>query len=217
MLVRDVMKQPVITMKKEDTIQNAIHLLKKHHIRHIPIINEEDNVIGIVSDRDIRDVSPSTLEQSTQANIFSEPISKIMTSPVITIHPNESFDEVASIFYDKEFACVPVVANQKLVGMVTEKDMLYTFIQFTGTSQPSTQIVVKVPDQVGVLTEISNIFTQRNIKIVSVYTYPLPATAGYKQLIFRIQTMNPIPVINDLKQSNYELIDPIREDSNEFM
>ena len=211
MLVKDIMKKAVHTLMSNHTILDAIQLLELHHIRHIPIVNEQQHVIGIISDRDVRDARPSIFDENNN-EILATPIHKIMSTPVITAHANDFFEEVASIFYKKSFACVPVIKNNQLVGIVTEKDMLHTFIQLTGTDSPSTQIEIKVPDQIGVLSEVCHYFTKRNIKIVSVYNYPDPKDSSYNILVFRIQTMNPMPVIEDFKDSEYQILYPYWED-----
>ncbi|MFC4403633.1 CBS and ACT domain-containing protein [Gracilibacillus xinjiangensis] len=179
MLVKEIMKRQVFTLRKNNSIADAIKLFKEHHIRHIPVVNKSQHVIGIISDRDVRDASPSVLDKEVDQSLFNQSIDNIMTSPVITTHPSEYFEDVAAIFYEKEIACLPVT-NKKLVGIITEKDMLYTFIQLTGTHSPSTQIEIKVPDRVGVLSDVSNLFSRRRIKIVSVYTYPSPNQSEYK-------------------------------------
>lgn len=98
--------------------------------------------------------------------------------------------------------------------MVTEKDLLYAFIQLTGTQGPSTRLEIRVPDRVGILSDVSTFFSKHNIKIVSVYTYPTPQQSGFKILVFRIQTMNPMNVIHDIKQSKeFEVVTPMREDN----
>lgn len=218
MLVKDIMKTDVITLTANATVEEALHLLQKNHIRHIPIINESNHVIGIISDRDVRDASPSFLEEhNNRGGILTRTIKEIMSTPVVTTHPYEFFEEVASIFYQKEFACLPVVRDKQLVGIVTEKDMLYAFIQLTGTHSPSTQLEIKVPDQIGVLSDVCQYFTKRNIKIVSVYSYPdPPKDVVYKILVFRIQTMNPMPVVKDFQNTDYQILYPYWEDNHEF-
>ncbi|MGP4041558.1 CBS and ACT domain-containing protein [Gracilibacillus sp. D59] len=216
MLVKDIMKTEVVSLPPEASVSDALQLLQKHCIRHIPVINKDKHVIGIVSDRDVRDASPSILDSEIKLEVLSSSIKDIMSTPVITTHPYEFFEEVAAIFYQKEFACLPVVKNHQLVGMITEKDMLYAFIQLTGTHSPSTQLEIKVPDRIGVLSDVCQYFTKRNIKIVSVYSYPDTDDPNFKVLVFRIQTMNPMPVVTDFQQSEYQILYPYREDQDEI-
>ncbi|SFM09015.1 acetoin utilization protein AcuB [Gracilibacillus orientalis] len=216
MLVKDIMKTDVVTITPDTSVSDTLQLLQKHSIRHIPVINQDQHVIGIVSDRDVRDASPSILDDEIKKEVLSRSIQDIMSTPVITTHPYDFFEEVAYTFYQKEFACLPVVKNHQLVGMITEKDMLYAFIQLTGTHSPNTQLEIKVSDQIGVLSDVCQYFTKRNIKIISVYSYPDTAAPNYKVLVFRIQTMNPMPVVKDFQQSEYQILYPYREDQDEI-
>lgn len=195
-------------MQPNATIAEALQLLQVNRIRHIPIINGDVQVIGIVSDRDVRDASPSIFDKQSKGNVLQNEIQSIMSHPVVTVHPLDFVEEVAGIFYDEEFACVPVVQDNKLVGMVTEKDMLYTLIHLTGTNVQSSHIEVKVPHKPGILPEVASVFGKRKTNITSVLVYPYKNDPNYKILVFRIQTMNPMPVIDDLRKAGYELLWP---------
>ncbi|RCW62652.1 CBS and ACT domain-containing protein [Saliterribacillus persicus] len=215
MFVKDMMKTEVITLQAEAKISEAYQLLQENHIRHIPIIDNNKQVIGIISDRDVRDASPSILDEVYNEEALSFPVSSIMTTPVTTIHPYDYVEEIAAIFYDREFACLPVVKNNILVGIITEKDMLYTLIQLTGTHVPSSQIEIKVPDRIGVLADVSAFFKRRKIKVASVLIYPYLEDSNYKILVFRIQTMNPMNIMDDFKDSEFEIVSPSLENPHE--
>ncbi|TQS75445.1 CBS domain-containing protein [Ornithinibacillus gellani] len=208
MLVEEIMKTDVITLPPTATIAEALQLLQEHRIRHIPIVDEEHQVIGIVSDRDVRDASPSIFEKNADNMELHREIQHIMSSPVITVHPLDFVEEIAKIFYDEEFAALPVIQNNKLVGIITEKDMLYTLIHLTGTHVQSSHIEVKVPDQPGILPEVATIFGIRKVNIVSLLVYPYRNDPTYKILVFRVQTINPGPIIDDLRNAGYELMWP---------
>ncbi|SEQ37833.1 acetoin utilization AcuB family protein [Piscibacillus halophilus] len=208
MLVEEIMKKDVITLEPHHTIKQALELLNKYHIRHIPIVNEHHSVVGIISDRDIRDAAPSTLEKNQNQETLNHQVSSIMTSPVITVHPLDFIEEIASIFYEHEIACVPVTKDNQIVGIVTEKDLLYTLIQLTGIHEQSSQIEIKVPNKVGMLPEITQIIGERKINISSVFIYPYDQDRTQKIIVLRIQTMNPMPLIDQLKNRGYEVLWP---------
>ncbi|MFD1851063.1 acetoin utilization AcuB family protein [Oceanobacillus bengalensis] len=208
MLVEEIMKTDVIRLSPDETIGQALHLLQEHRIRHIPIVDEENHVIGIVSDRDVRDASPSILSEKSDRTAFERKISTIMSHPVLTVHPLDFVEEIAKVFYEREIACLPVINNNKLVGIVTEKDMLYTFIQLTGTHVQSSLIEVKVPDIPGIIPEVTKTFAKRRVNIASILVYPYKKDALYKILVFRVQTMNPTPLIQDLRAAGYQLMWP---------
>ncbi|WP_010651210.1 acetoin utilization AcuB family protein [Oceanobacillus massiliensis] len=208
MLVEEIMKTDVITLPPTATIAETLVILQENKIRHIPIVDRENAVIGIVSDRDVRDASPSILLKDADQGELEHEIQTIMSHPVVTIHPMDFVEEIASIFYNKEIACLPVVSGSRLVGIITEKDMLHTLIQLTGTHVQSSLIEVKVPHRPGILPEVATIFGKRKANIVSVLIYPFGNDPDYKVLVFRIQTLNPMPVIQDLRDAGYQLMWP---------
>lgn len=208
MIVEEIMRTEIITLKKDDTIESALKILIENHIRHIPIVDDDKKVIGIISDRDIRDASPSILNKNNGYDALLNPVEKIMTKNVITVHPLDFVEEVSAIFYEREIACLPVTKEGKLVGIITEKDMLYKLIQLTGANQAGTQIEVKVKNVAGMLTNVAAIIGRRNINITSVLVYPDNKDQNYKILVFRIQTMNPMNVIKDLQKEGYTVLWP---------
>ncbi len=208
MLVEEIMNKDVITMSPEDCIETALKLLNAHRIRHIPIVDQQNCVIGIVSDRDVRDASPSIFDDPEHSDQLNHPIQSIMTTPVTTVHPLDFVEEVAGIFYEQEIACVPVTRNDELIGIITEKDMLHTLIQLTGTNVQSSQIEIKVINKPGMLPQVTQVFGKRKVNISSVLIYPYKPDQNYKIIVVRIQTMNPLPTIDDLKAEGYEVLWP---------
>lgn len=208
MLVEEVMNKNPITITPTTTISEALLLLQKHRIRHLPVINQDKEVLGIVSDRDVRDASPSIFETESNHVFLENKIHSIMSTPVITVHPLDFVEDIARIFYDREFASVPVVSNNKLVGIVTEKDMLYTLIQLTGTHVQSSHVEMKVKHRPGVLPKVTAIFGKRQVNIVSMLIYPYKKDPNYKILVIRFQAMNPTSILSDLRDAGFELLFP---------
>lgn len=207
MIVEQIMKTDLTTLKPDDTIAAAIQLLKIKKIRHIPIVGHENQLIGIISDRDVRDASPSILYTNERHEYLQKPISSIMKTNVITGHPLDFVEELSALFYEHRIGCMPITKDGKLVGIVTETDLLHTFVQLTGAHQPGSQIEVKVPHKTGLLSEITNIFRKRKINISSILVYP-DKDERYKILVFRVQTMNPMGLIADLKNEGYTVLWP---------
>lgn len=208
MIVEEVMSRDAITLSPQDKIESALKLLNEHRIRHIPITNDEEQVVGIVSDRDIRDAAPSILAAEQNLDILESPIQSIMSSPVITAHPLDFIEDIASLFYDYEIACVPVTHANKLIGVVTEKDILYTLIQVTGIREQSSQIEIRVPNKIGTLPKIAQIISERNTNISSVFLYPSKEDRSERIIVLRVQTMNPMPIIDELRKQGYHVIWP---------
>ncbi|MBT2692923.1 acetoin utilization AcuB family protein [Bacillus sp. ISL-55] len=208
MIVEEIMKKEVTTLFPENTIADAIELMANKKIRHIPIVNKDNSVIGLVSDRDIKDAAPSVFHRDEHKGDLENPVKSIMTTNVITGHPLDFVEEISAIFYEHNISCLPIIKDKKLVGIVTETDLLHTLVELTGAHQPGSQIEVKVPNKAGMLCEIASVISMRKANIQSVLVYPDQKDERFKILVVRIQTMNPIAVIEDLKKAGHHVLWP---------
>lgn len=208
MIVEEIMKRAVATLYPEDSIADAIKLMADKKIRHIPIIDENQFIIGLVSDRDIKDAAPSIFHWDENAGDFEKPVKTIMNTDVITGHPLDFVEEISAVFYEHHISCLPIIKDKKLVGIVTETDLLHTLVELTGAHQPGSQIEIKVPNKAGMLCEVASVISMRKANIQSVLIYPDPKDEHFKILVVRIQTMNPIAVIEDLKKAGHNVLWP---------
>ena len=209
MIIEEIMTTNMITLGAEQTILDAYSLMIQHSIRHLPIVDQEQHLIGIVSDRDIRDASPSILNNNNhQDNVLQLPIKTIMKTDLITGHPLDFVEEIGAIFYEHKINCLPIVKNRKLVGIITHSDLLHSLIELTGAHQPGSQIEIKVENQAGVLYKITKVFHDRKAKILSILMYPDKKDEKFKVVVLRVQTINPTLIIDDLKNAGYEVLWP---------
>ncbi|MCL7747828.1 acetoin utilization AcuB family protein [Halalkalibacter alkaliphilus] len=207
MIIEHIMKRNVVTLTETSTIKEAMQLLEQHQFRHIPIVNERKKLVGIVSDSDIRDASPSIFHFTDHLEDFLKPISSIMKQNVITAHPLDFVEEVSTLFYEHHIGCLPILDDDELVGIVTETDMLHTLVELMGAHQPSSHIEVKVENITGKLSDIAAIFKELNMNITSVLVYPYQDPA-YKILVFRVQTIDPRKVVKVIEDKGYDVIWP---------
>ncbi len=206
MLVEELMSKKVITLKATNTIEEAVKELRKHRIRLIPIVDDNNGVLGMVSSRNVRDASPSIFDETTTNDDWQKPLSAIM-APTLVAHPLDFVEDAAAMFYEHHLPGVPVVSEGVLVGILTDTDLLRLYIKMTGVDQPGSQLIVRVPDQLGTLSTVSSILTEHNVNILSVFLYPDQDNI-HRLLRFRIQTINPIATINHLKEAGYEVVWP---------
>jgi CBS domain-containing protein len=129
------MTTPVITLKKQDNLETAEHLFKFHHIRHIPVVDGEV-IIGMLSYTDLLRLSFGDIELNDEEmsdvmvySMFS--IEQVMNRNIVTVTSSNSIKEVAEVLASKEFHALPVVDNNRLVGIVTTTDLIkYLLKQF---------------------------------------------------------------------------------------
>lgn len=133
--VSSIMTEKVLTLNTNDNLATAESLFKKNKIRHIPVV-ENNAIKGMLSYTDLLRISfadavdedEDTIE-TTVYDMFS--IEQVMVSNVISVKPDNTIKEVAEILAEKEFHALPVVENDKLVGIVTTTDLIkYLLAQF---------------------------------------------------------------------------------------
>ncbi len=208
MIVEEIMKTDVSTLTSNSTIADAIQMMKTRRIRHLPVIDHSNQIIGLVTDRDIKDATPSIFNSSEHSDVLQKPVKEIMRTNIITGHPLDFVEEISAVFYEHHISCVPIIKDQKLVGIVTETDLLHTLVQLTGAHQPGSQIEVKVPNRAGMLCEVTAVISKRKANLLSVLVYPDKKDENYKILVLRVQTMNPVTLINELKEAGYTVLWP---------
>lgn len=155
MIVEKIMKKEIISLTETDTIQTALLLIQEKRIRHIPIVNHENHLVGLISDRDIRDASPSIFRTEDFKEDMQKPLHTIMKTNIITGHPLDFVEEIGAVFCENNISCLPIIHEKKLVGIITGTDLLQSYVELTGVNKPGSQIEVQVPDQPGVLHNIS--------------------------------------------------------------
>lgn len=207
MLVEAIMQKNVATLQEEDTLSHALQLTRERDIRHVPVVDCEGYLIGIVTDRDIRAACPSYFDEHFFDKIKKIKIREIMKTNVITCYPLDFVEETALTMYENRIGCMPVVHQNQLVGIITESDILHTLLSLTGINQPSSQIEIEIADKPGVISDILTAISKRNVNIVSILIYP-SKEPHHKILTLRIQTINPLDLINHIKSEGYHVLWP---------
>lgn len=209
MLVERIMTSPARVLTPEHTIEDAMDIMSRHSFRHIPIVNMSEKLVGIISDREIKMTLPSMLSDEDPDFNLKVPLSRIMRMRVTYCHPLDFVEEIALDFYHYEIGAMPVIRNNKIVGIVTQKDMLNTYLELTGLTEPGSIIEISIEDRTGVIHDIGKVFKDLNIKIISVSVYRDKEKEGYKTIVLRVQAMNPTKAIEKLNEKGFTVVDPI--------
>lgn len=198
-----------------NTIGEAFRLLRENRIRHLPVI-DQGRLVGIVSDRDLRDALPSSLlYHEDDKSVFSRPVTDIMKHEVITGHPLDFLEDAAKTVYMHKVGCLPIVEGDQLVGIITESDIFHNLVELFGVNRPSSHIEIEVEDRVGVLADVSSVFRDAQTNVTGVIVYPSRVPTR-KLLVFRVQTIDPRNVLQLLKERGFQVIAPIDEGGPSF-
>ncbi|ADU31510.1 CBS and ACT domain-containing protein [Evansella cellulosilytica] len=206
MKVKDIMVTSVITATTETTIQEALNLMEVNKIRHLPILDKTAQIAGIISDRDLRDACPSIFDDNN-ITIYERPLLDIMTKNVLTAFSYDFIEEAANMMTENQISCLPVEDDGKLIGIITEKDLLNTFVKLTGVDVPTSRLELEVANKSGMLSEVASVIKEHNINIQSALVYPAE-TLTKKILLFRLQTMDIRILVHSLRIKGYTILWP---------
>lgn len=131
-MVRDIMNTDLTTLSDDATLLDATLIFARGIVRHIPILRDQQ-LVGIVTERDLKHYSPSILS-GMPADAYNRlmettPLVKIMTRDPLTIEPDRSVSEAAELLYARRIGCLPVVEGDSLKGIITVTDMLKLLLQ----------------------------------------------------------------------------------------
>ena len=131
LLVRDLMTEKVYSIHPGEDLARLVDLMDDIHVRHVPVVDDERIIVGLVSQRDlVREVLHATRDlpfSHVRELLKHKNVRSIMTTDVETVEPDTKVDEAGQIMLDNKLGCLPVVEGDRLVGILTEAD----FVKFT--------------------------------------------------------------------------------------
>lgn len=209
MIIEEIMNKDVYSLLPSNTVKDAIQLLKEKKIRHLPIVDDQNYVVGIITQHDLKNILPTTsLTDDENQVTYDTTLDKIMVRNPLIGHPLDLVEDVALTLYESKISCLPIVTGGKLVGIVTTTDLLYTYIELTGANKPSSKIDIKVTDKPGILSNIAEVFKKHKANVLSVLVYPDSENDHSKILSIRVQIINPLLIIEDLRKEGFHVLWP---------
>jgi acetoin utilization protein AcuB len=203
MLVRDVMKSPVLTVGPEVTLEEAYKLLLEKGIRHLPVV-AEGRLLGIITDRDIR-LATSHLNPEGPCPGCAR-VEEVMTKEVVTAHPLDPVEEAARVMRHRKIGSLPVLEDGEIVGIVTGIDLLDALLRLTGVTEPSGRLEVRLPDRVGELARLTGFLAGRGVNIHSLLSYP--EEGEYVRAVVRVNTLETHLLAQGLRETGFEVLWP---------
>jgi acetoin utilization protein AcuB len=203
------MQAPVLTITPKTTLPEAIRLVQHRGIRHLPVV-EDDELVGIVSDRDLKRAmaSPATSLEAHELRYLLDAVTvdEIMTHAVITVGRTFPIEEAARLMATEKVSALPVTERGRLVGIVTETDVLELFVRGMGAGKPSSRIDVRLPQDSATLADLVHAVESARVAISSIMT--LGDRAGHKDVVIRVQSIDPRAALASLRAHGYAVRDP---------
>ena len=202
------MTRDVITVPPQEKIIDAFELMQGRGIRHLPVV-EDGELKGLVTDRDIRLAlipSPLSTPEDRMYHLGAlERVDEIMATELITVEPTTTIEEAAKLMAQYKIGAVPVVGQGKLVGILTETDILSVFIEMLETIQSSSRLDVVLGDKPGALDEVYRLLQSSQARVISVSMSP-EETAGPPIYSFRIERTPVEPLVHKLEKAGYRVV-----------
>jgi len=159
MLVKHRMTPKPFTVTTDTSLKEALELLESHPFRHLPVVDADGKLQGIVTNRSLLLSSPTS---ATTLSVFEvdyilshTKIGQVMSSPAIAVEPDLPLEEAARVMIDHRIGCLPVVEGEKLVGIISDTDIFRVFVEGLGGGHPSLRITVVVPEEIGSLAKVT--------------------------------------------------------------
>jgi acetoin utilization protein AcuB len=160
MLVKDRMTPNPVTVTTETTLKDALELVRSSLFRHLPVLDEDDKLVGIVTEKSLVYASPIS---STTLSVFEvdyilsrTKTGQVIHGEVITVGPDLPIEEAARVMIDSGIGCLPVVDGGKLMGIISDTDIFRAFVEGLGGGHPSLRITVVIPEEVGSLAHVTS-------------------------------------------------------------
>ncbi len=188
MLVGERMSQPVISVSPDTPIHDALAMFKKEHIRRAPVI-KDGKMVGIVTETDLLNASPSpvsTLSVWEMNYLLSKvTVKQVMSKKVLTVKRDTPIEEAARIMADNKLGGLPVVDDNKVVGIITETDLFKVFLELMGAREKGIRVTAQVEDKPGQLAKITKAISDAGGNFIAFGQFTGP-DAGSRLVTFKV-------------------------------
>ena len=197
MRVSQIMSTEIVTISPDKRVGQALKLMQKHNIRHLPVLKGK-RMVGWITSRDLREVLlASMLEKIT--------VGDVMLQAPITVTADTSVEEAARLVHDHKIGGMPVMEGERLVGVITMLDLISAFISMLGLLRSSSRLDLLLEDRPEVLEAASELVTQAGGKIINVAMGP--TQDGKRSFYFRLSKCDLTPIIAKLKKHGHRVVD----------
>ena len=209
--IKEMMQKNPITVLPEASFYETRALIRDKGIRHLPVVDKNGRLVGIVTDRDIREAAPSeatTLSAHELHYLLGKlKVSAFMTpkEKLITITSDTIIEEAVQLMHDHKIGCLPVVEGDRLIGLITETDVLALLVDLFGLKMKGTRLTVAIEDQPGQMFGILEIVKNHNVNMISIVS-PTFKVNGKRVAAIRIQTHDYEGIVKELEKKGYQVL-----------
>jgi acetoin utilization protein AcuB len=210
MLVRNKMTPNVITASPDTTLADALKLTRGNRIRHLPIV-ENDRLVGLVSDRDLRLAMPPVWASDTdyaqlREDLGTRVLREIMVTEIITTAPDLPIEDAARSLYEHRIGCLPVLDGDELVGIISETDVLRAFVELFGADASGSRLEIMMENKPGELSRVVRaIGVDHKLNITGIV---MPRVNSDYTVVVHLASSEPDEIIEHLRRLGYRVGSP---------
>jgi len=189
MLIKDWMATSMLTVDINTSVMRATRTMKENNIRRLPVLSQ-GKLAGVVTDRDLKEASPSSTSEIDIHEMYyllSEmKIKDVMTDKCICMQADDTLEKAALVMLEEKISGIMILdAEENLVGLLSETDILRGFIHATGIQDGAYQYVIDMPDAPGSVTQVLNTIRNHKARVLSILTSFEDAPPGLKRVAIR--------------------------------
>jgi acetoin utilization protein AcuB len=210
MLVKDWMTQEPLVVSPQTSVEEAIRIMREKRIRHLPVVKQDDKLVGVVTQSDLLQASPSP---ATSLSIWEinfllakMQVRDAMTTKVIVVEEECPLEEAALVMAEHKIGCLPVVHGQRLVGIVTETDLFNIFTEQLGARKTGVRLTLLIKDQKGELARLAGRIADLGGNIVRLTTLPA-RDAGHQIVTVKVEDVPEVTLIESLAAVVVQVLD----------
>jgi acetoin utilization protein AcuB len=210
MLVGERMSRPVITIRPEMSVPDALVLMKKEHKRRFPVVDGRGKLLGMVSQNDLLNASASnvtTLSVWELNYLLSRiTIEQVMKTEVITITEDTPIEEAARVMADHKIGSLPVVRGQEVVGIITETDLFKMFLELFGARYAGVRFSLLMEDRPGKLSELTEALHKVGANILAIGSF-LGETSGTAGVVIKVEGVDQEGILKAIQPHVLKVLD----------
>jgi acetoin utilization protein AcuB len=176
MLVKDWMTRDPLVVSPRTSVEEAIRMMRQHRVRHLPVVTEGNTLVGIVTQTDVLQASPSPATSLSVWEInfllAKMQVRDAMTAKVVVVSEDCPLEEAALVMAERKIGCLPVVQSTRLVGIITETDLFNIFTEQLGARSTGLRLMLLIRDVKGELARLAGCIAQVGGNIVRLTTLP---------------------------------------------
>ena len=210
MLVRERMSRNPDTISADAPMEEALKRMRENSFRHLPVVDQSGQLVGIVSETDLLYASPTSAASLSvhemQYLLSRLTVGQVMTKKVLTVTEDTPVEDAASLMTDHKIGGLPVLRDGEIIGIITETDLFKLFLELLGARKKGVRLTLLVPDVKGTLSKITTAIAQQGGNIVSLGTF-VGKDPTNLMVAIKVSDVPKDTLVNALKPFIVELLD----------